>query len=102
MISISNFTRLHGVPVTVTQLCHCAAEAAGDNIPTNEYGCTPTKFYLQEQMEARIGPRTAACRPLLCAPLSFRELTFKGPPMAGRQCRTSSITSQLASKPTLR
>lgn len=94
VISISSFTGLHEVPVAAPQLCHCTAEAAEDNIPTKEDGSAPIKFSLQEQMEARIGPWTAVCRPLLWGLLSYRA-DFQRLPCLGDNIDSEALLPNL-------
>ena len=47
--------------VTTTQLCCFSIKTAIDNVSTNGQGCIPIKLYLQNQMEASIGPQTVVC-----------------------------------------
>lgn len=52
------------VSVNTIHLCHYSPRAAKDAIQTNEHSCVPITLYLQEQMAARIGRRSAGRRPL--------------------------------------
>lgn len=44
MVNISDFTG-HIVLITTTQLCCYSANAAIDNLYTNEHGCAPIKLH---------------------------------------------------------
>jgi hypothetical protein len=86
------------VSVTSIQLYHYSAKAAKDNIQTNEHGCVPIKFYLQEQMEARIGLQTLVCLHLPWG-LWFYRTASQRLSCSGDNIEQGSITSKPVSNP---